>query len=143
MIKNYRLVWMLSASLALWSGMVLADVTKPVGRRASTQIPYQGKRATAVVFIGVSCPIANRHAPELAALAASAKARGGQLILVYSNPGDQAEALAHAKKYGLAEALVLLDPRSEDQSVVGRKCHAARFCAQRGGQGALLRANQR
>ncbi|WP_309720996.1 redoxin family protein [Armatimonas sp.] len=120
MVKN-RFVWMLSASLALWGGMVLADVTKPVGRRASTSIPYAGKRATAVVFVGVSCPIANRHAPELAALAKSAKARGGQLVLVYSNPGDQAEAAAHAKKYGLSDVTVLLDSNQTIKASLGAK----------------------
>jgi hypothetical protein len=119
-VKN-RFVWMLSASLALWGGTVLADATKPVGRRATASIPYAGKRATAVVFTGVSCPIANRHAPELAALAKSARARGGQLVLVYSNPGDQAEAMTHAKKYGLGDATVLLDSNQAIKASLGAK----------------------
>ena len=109
MVKS-RLVWTLAVALMLASVAVLAGTTRP----SELRIPYAAKRATAVVFVGVSCPIANRHAPELAALAKSAKAKGGQVVLVYSNPGDQATARQHAQQYGLSAATILLDP---DQSL--------------------------
>ena len=104
MVRNH-FVGMLGMSALLLGGTVLATTAK----QASPLAAYRGKKATAVVFIGVACPIANRHAPELAALARTAKAHGGQLVLVYSNPGDQKEARAHAKKYGLGDAVIVCD----------------------------------
>ena len=104
MVRNH-FVGMLGVSALLLGGTVLATTTK----QASPLAAYLGKKATAVVFTGVACPIANRHAPELAALAKTAKAHGGQLVLVYSNPGDQKEARAHAKKYGLGDAVIVCD----------------------------------
>ena len=65
-----------------------------------------GSQVVAVVILDLWN---NGEVPELAALAKTAKAHGGQLVLVYSNPGDQKEARAHAKKYGLGDAVIVCD----------------------------------
>jgi mono/diheme cytochrome c family protein len=74
-----------------------------------------GTKATVVVFVGTACPISNGYAPEYAKLAKSLKAQGGQLVLVYSNPGDASEAEAHAARFGLTDAVRILD---EDQALM-------------------------
>jgi hypothetical protein len=74
-----------------------------------------GTKATVVIFVGAACPISNGYAPEYAKLAKSLKAQGGQLVLVYSNPGDANEAEAHAARFGLTEAVRVLD---EDQALM-------------------------
>lgn len=116
MVRN-RFVWTLGMSALLFGGAVLASATKPappVGLGS-----YLAKKATAIVFVGVSCPIANRHAPELATLAKTAKARGGRLVLVYSNPGDQATAKTHAARYGLSDAVIVCDSDQKLKSALG------------------------
>jgi hypothetical protein len=74
-----------------------------------------GVKTTVVVFVGTACPISNGYAPDYAKLARSLKEKGGQLVLVYANPGDIREADAHAARFGLTEAVRVLD---EDQSLM-------------------------
>lgn len=76
-----------------------------------------GKRTTAVVFLSVNCPISNGYSVDLLSLAASIRGRGGELILVYSNPGDIPEVPEHIRKFGLRGLPVVLD---ENQSVADR-----------------------
>ncbi len=74
-----------------------------------------GNKATVVIFVGTACPISNGYAPDYAKLAKSLKAKGGQLVLAYSNPGEANEAEAHAARYGLTDAVRILD---EDQALM-------------------------
>ncbi len=74
-----------------------------------------GAKVTVVIFVGTACPISNGYAPDYAKLAKSLKAQDGQLVLVYSNPGDAREADAHAARFGLTEAIRILD---EDQALM-------------------------
>lgn len=65
-----------------------------------------------VVFISNDCPISNALAPELCALAKSARDRGISFYGVHANPPtDLALVVTHAKDYGFSDAMdVLLDP---------------------------------
>lgn len=92
----------------------------PVNASGQGQVPFSdltGTRATAIVFVGTACPISNGYAPDYARLDRDLKAKGGRLVLVYSNPGDIAEADAHAARFGLGDVTRILD---EDQSLMKR-----------------------
>lgn len=59
--------------------------------------------ATVLVFVSTHCPIANRYAPTVRALAAGWRARGVAAWLVYPDPDDDAAAIAtHQAEHGLA-----------------------------------------
>ena len=68
-----------------------------------------GKRATVLIFVGVSCPITNQYAPEIAAMAAK-RGSGVQFVRVYSGAGASAEtARKHAAAYGLTALPAIID----------------------------------
>lgn len=55
-----------------------------------------GPKATVLVFTNTECPIANKYAPDTAALATKYSARGVRFVYVYSNAGTkQLEAQKH------------------------------------------------
>lgn len=113
-------LWCLVGTVALCcGGALIAAASKPPVQKASPLTPYLKGKATAIVFVATQCPIANRHAPEIAALGKRARASGGSLVLVYSNPGDQAGAKAHAKKFGLSGLPVILDSDQSLQKALG------------------------
>jgi AhpC/TSA family len=59
--------------------------------------------ATVLVFVSTHCPIANRYAPTVRALAQGWQARGVAAWLVYPDPDDDAAAIAaHQAEHGLA-----------------------------------------
>lgn len=66
-----------------------------------------GKRATVVIFMSVSCPVANTYVPRLNRLANKYKAKGVQFVGVNSNLQDSAADVAnHAKEYAIKFAVV-------------------------------------
>jgi hypothetical protein len=69
--------------------------------------------ATVLVFVSTHCPISNRYAPTVRALADAWRARGVVAWLVYPDPDDDAAAIAaHQAAYDLALPSVR-DPRHE------------------------------
>lgn len=121
MVRN-RLIWVLGLTTALVGGAVVASGTGKAQQAAPSALrAYLAKKATAVVFVGTACPIANRHAPELATLARKAKAQGGRVVLVYSNPADQAQAKTHAQRYGLTDAVIVCDSDQNLKRSLGAK----------------------
>src|SRR5262245_25063194 len=54
-----------------------------------------GAAATVLVFVSTRCPIANRYAPTLQALAAEFSARGIRAWLVYPDPDDGPSEIHH------------------------------------------------
>lgn len=60
------------------------------------------RKATAIVFLGTTCPIANAAAPTLNALHEQYAAKGIAVVGVYSDPTlTRAEAIAHREEYEL------------------------------------------
>lgn len=110
-------------SAFLLAGLLCASLEARASGQAAPSVRAlsEGKRALAVVFVATTCPIVNRHAPELAALAKQSKAAGGELVLVYSNPADQAGAARHAQKYALTEARVVCDSDQGLKRALGAK----------------------
>lgn len=114
---------MTCARLCLMTGLLLAacaDVpaSSPVASAAVVDLqgaptdPLAGPPATATVllFISTHCPISNRYAPTIRALADAWAARGVHLWLVYPDPDDDAAAIrTHQAAYAL-ELPTLRDP---------------------------------
>lgn len=68
----------------------------------TTWTDLRGAQGTALVWLGVTCPVANRSAPTLRALATDFADRGVALVGVYSEPGTPPEELRkHGQAYGL------------------------------------------
>ena len=89
--------------------------------------------AALFVFTTTDCPIANSYAPELARIAEEYAARGVRTHLVHLGPDlAEADALAHAREYGLELPLVL-DPE---------QVLAQRFGIRRTPEAALLDAEE-
>ena len=66
--------------------------------------------ATVLLFISTHCPISNRYAPTLRALAATWAARGVRLWLVYPDPDDEPASIrAHQAEFAL-DLPTLRDP---------------------------------
>lgn len=60
----------------------------------------RGARATAFIWVSTACPISNRYAPFMSALAQNYNAQGVQVVLVYANRGTTDVAAAkHAKAF--------------------------------------------
>ncbi len=77
-------------------------------------------KATVLVFMGTNCPISNRYAPEVAAIARVSKAKDVAVVLVYANAGvTRKQAVQHAKEYGLADLPLLMDTAQTVADVVG------------------------
>lgn len=71
-------------------------------------LPVNRSPATVWVFLTVDCPIANAYAPELRAIAGRCRDLGVGVFLVHVDPGvTAAEAVAHARRYGLEGSVVL------------------------------------
>lgn len=114
---------MLRARLCLLTGLLLvacADVpaSPPVASAAVVDLlgaatdPLAGPPAAATVllFISTHCPISNRYAPTVRALAEAWAARGVRMWLVYPDPDDDAAAIrAHQAAYAL-DLPTLRDP---------------------------------
>ena len=74
------------------------------------QIPAPQAKATVLVFISSTCPIANGYAPEINRLTGDYKSRGIAFFLVHTEKDlTQEQAEAHLKKFSY-ESDVLLDP---------------------------------
>jgi len=114
---------MTRAHLCLMTGLLLllacaegpaaprAGATRVVDLQGAATDPLAGSpAATVLLFISTECPIANRYAPTLRALAAAWAGRGVQLWLVYPDPDDDAAAIrAHQAAYAL-DLPTLRDP---------------------------------
>lgn len=73
--------------------------------------------ATVLVFVSTHCPISNRYAPTLRALAEAWRARGVVTWLVYPDPDDQPAAIAaHQAEHALALPTV----RDPEQRLVAK-----------------------
>lgn len=79
------------------------------------------RKATALVFVGCACPIANASAPELAELSRKMEAKGGRVILVYSNPGERDDIASHVARYGLEKVPRIVDTDQTIARTVGAK----------------------
>lgn len=91
--------------LSLLSGVAAVaaaqEKTPPAWQAALA--PHQGKQATIVVFLGVSCPVANAYLPHLNDLAKKYEPRGVKLVGINANAQDSADDIAkHTKEYALA-----------------------------------------
>ena len=70
----------------------------------------RGQKATVLLFTRTDCPIANRYAPEVQALAERYAGRGVEFVLVYPEAGvSEAEFGRHAREYGY-RVPVVADP---------------------------------
>ena len=88
-------------SLSLSTGNVRADTF------------LGASKATAFVFVGVHCPIANAKSPDIVGLHRRHRRSGARVVLVYSNPADFPDAASHARRYGLSELPRVLDRRQQ------------------------------
>lgn len=76
-------------------------LTAPDGKRQPLA-KWEGKRATAVVFLGTRCPVANASSPTLRQLALRYRARGVAFVGVNSNPEETlSQVTAHARDFQL------------------------------------------
>lgn len=74
-------------------------------------------RATVLLFVSTHCPIANRYAPSMRALAEGWAARGVRAWLVYPDPDDDPAAiLEHQRQF----ALPLPTVRDPEHGLVAR-----------------------
>lgn len=73
--------------------------------------------ATVLVFVSTHCPISNRYAPTLRALAEAWASAGVRVWLVYPDPDDDAAAIA---AHQAAHALELPTLRDPDHRLVAR-----------------------
>ncbi len=75
------------------------------------QIPAQQAKATVLVFVSSTCPIANGYAPEINRLTEAYQERGIEFCLVHTETDlTQEEADRHLKDFGY-KCAVLFDPR--------------------------------
>lgn len=73
--------------------------------------------ATVLVFVSTHCPISNRYAPTVRALAEAWRARGVVTWLVYPDPDDEPAAIA---AHQAEHALVLPTVRDPEQRLVAK-----------------------
>ncbi len=86
---------------------------KDVAGKVWTNQVFADHRATAVIFLGTGCPVANLYLPELNELATRYPATDLQVIGVNANAGDSLEAIAkHASEFQI-KFPVLLDPEQK------------------------------
>lgn len=86
---------------------------------ASVAIPAIKAPATAVIFLGTECPIANRMAPEMSRLAKKYSAKGIQFVFVYAEPDTTPAGVAkHFKEYKLVGRAVI-DKRHDVVKLAG------------------------
>ncbi len=86
---------------------------KDITGKAWTNQMFASHRATAVLFLGTGCPVANLYLPELNELAARYPATDLQVIGVNANAGDSPEAIKkHAEDFQI-KFPVLLDPEQK------------------------------
>ncbi|MBY0587367.1 redoxin domain-containing protein [bacterium] len=71
----------------------IAFELKSVDGKTWTEKVFADHAATAIVFIGTGCPVANLYLPELKQLQASFASQGVQVLGVNSNFGDDAETI--------------------------------------------------
>lgn len=85
------------------------EVTTVAGERFEPLRPEPG-HLVCMLFVTVDCPIANKYAPEIAAIAGDHAGDPLRIVLVHVDPDvDAARAREHAAEYGLDVDLVL-DP---------------------------------
>jgi len=86
------------------SGFGAASPTRVVDLAGKTVNPLAvpaGRKATVLVFATTDCPISNRYAPEIQALAAKFQKQGIEFTLVYPVATDTAAVISqHVKKFG-------------------------------------------
>jgi hypothetical protein len=83
--------------------------------------PFSGSDDETLVFVFVStqCPIANRYAPEIQALADAYSPRGAVFRLIYPDPADTPEAIAaHLAEYDY-ELVAWRDPEHRAVALSG------------------------
>lgn len=86
-------VWLLCAAC------VLAPRPTATGLLAD---PFAQAGPVVLIFVRSDCPIANRYAPTIRALAAEHAARGAHFVLVYPDADATAEVIAaHRRDYSL------------------------------------------
>lgn len=96
---------------------VVADA-RVVGLDGAAVDPLAGEAAaTVLLFVSTHCPISNRYAPTMAALAEAWRARGAAAWLVYPDPDDDAAAIA---AHQAAHALPLPAVRDPEHQLVAR-----------------------
>ncbi len=112
---------MMRARLCLMTGLLLTacaegPASSPVSSAGVVDLdgvitdPLAGSAATVLLFLSTHCPISNRYAPTLRALADAWAARGVHVWLVYPDPDDDAAAIrAHQTAYAL-DLPTLRDP---------------------------------
>jgi peroxiredoxin len=87
-----------------------------------TQQSLADHKATAFVFIGTGCPLANLYIPELKQLHENYSSKGVQLIAVHANFGDSADLIKkHADDYKIPFPVLMdADQKLADQLHVSR-----------------------
>lgn len=104
--------------------LLIAQATpKPISipdiKGVPVAIPSKGAPATALIFLGTECPIANRMAPEMARLAKKYSAKGIQFVFVYPEPDSTISGVAkHFKDYKLVGRAVI-DKRHDVVKLAG------------------------
>lgn len=85
----------------------------------TTAIPAEGAKATVLVFVSSTCPIANGYAPEINRLTEEFEPQGIELCLVHTEPDlSQDDAEEHLEQFGY-KCRVLLDPKRELVAMTG------------------------
>src|SRR3954452_11426527 len=114
------------ASLAATCGIATAATPTPPAAQLGRQIDgftlqdyrgkswsleeLQGKVGTAIVFVGVECPIVAQYASRLTDLADKYAAAGVSLVAIDANQQDSLTELAHFARTHKLEIPVLKDP---------------------------------
>lgn len=84
------------------------SISIPDIKGAQLTVPLKNSRATAVIFLGTECPIANRMAPEMSRLAKKYSAKGIQFVFVYPDPDSTLASITkHFKDYKLVGRAVI------------------------------------
>lgn len=89
---------------------VAAVEVETVGGETLTPLQPDPGHWHCLVFVTIDCPIANKFAPEIAAIARDFAQDPIRLVLVHVDPEvDAVDARAHAREFGLSDADIVLD----------------------------------
>ena len=117
--------WILALALLcsspVWSAEEEWPVSLPDADGKKVQLPVEGTAATVLVFVTPACPIANRYAPALAALAKEYDGKA-RFFRIYADPEvAPAEITAHEQAYAYGFP-ALRDP----EHLAVKRCAATR-----------------
>lgn len=104
------------------SNVSVVDLSKPavhVENQAVSLGFHQDDKASALVFLSTTCPVANRYIPELKSIMAHYAPLGVRFAVVYPDPDDAEQTiLSHQEEYSF-KAQIIEDPHHRVVALTG------------------------